>query len=116
SRLTMRAGTNRLAAQYKDWPRLEKTLVVRPGETVSALFHFDHAQVNLSSDPPGATVTLADNRLVGVTPTNFSWPAGMVTFMLGVPGYENTEVTMNLVDGANTNLNRVLVARVGSLE
>ena len=89
-------GTYTVVGRYREfWPAKQTNLVVREGAEAKVFFYFERARLILESEPPGVQV-FANNRLVGLTPTNLLWPTGAVTFQFQKTGYELARVSTNI--------------------
>jgi hypothetical protein len=108
-------GSYKVTAHYRDiWPVKETNLVVQPNQAARVQFYFERGKIDMESDPSGANVFFG-NRLVAITPTNnLLWPTGMVSFRFEKPGFEPTNVTVNLSqDGDSADLNPRLTSTNG---
>ena len=90
-------GNHEVKGRFRDWPEQTKPLLVRPGQETNVHFYFEHNQITLSSDPPGANVQAGTNPL-GKTPLDILSPTGRVTFRFALEGYESFTQTVTVVD------------------
>jgi hypothetical protein len=107
-------GTYNIVGRYREiWPAKQTNLVIRERDEPKVFFYFERARLNLESEPPGVQV-LANNRLVGVTPTNLLWPTGAVTFQFQKVGYEVARVPVNIyLDNDRVELIQKMVSTNG---
>ena len=107
-------GTYNVVGRFREiWPAKQTNLVVREGTEAKVFFYFERARLNLESEPPGVQV-FANNRLIGVTPTNLLWPTGAVTFQFQKVGYEPARVSTNIyLDNDRVELIQKMVSTNG---
>jgi len=114
-RVPLGKGTYRLTAIYRDWPPIQKEVVVQKERETKVEFLFPNAQVILESVPPGATAWVGTNQ-VGTTPVTVRRPAGPTTFRLDHPGFETTNFTVNIQDKKTETRRVALVTTNGVFE
>ncbi len=114
-KLVASGTTNVVEARFRDWPPLTTNLVLTPEQQTNVNFNFDYATVRLQSDPPGAYVTVGTNRF-GPTPTSMICSTGKMVFQFDRAGFENTNLTYDIVKGGMFILNPKLVSTNAILE
>lgn len=63
----------------------------------------------ITSQPSGATVSLDNGDILGVTPLRLQLPAGIYELILQKQGYHNVEVTIELESGVDIPLDATLI-------
>jgi hypothetical protein len=114
-RVQLEQGSYTLTAVYNDWPTQLLSVVVRKKEEVPATFVFPFGTVSLNSDPSDAVVWVGTNR-IGNTPKMVRRPAGSTTFRFEHPGFETTNVTVNVVDKGMVTVKPSLITSNGIFE
>ena len=109
------AGPYKMVA-FHHGNRHEETISVAAGITNNALVEFAYGAAVLDTEPPGATVIMADGRSLGVTPiTVIEMKSGTWKFTLRRDGYEQLPVVLD-ISAKQTNTFRTNLVSIDYLQ
>ncbi|MEZ0296717.1 MAG: PEGA domain-containing protein, partial [Candidatus Methylacidiphilales bacterium] len=107
SPLTLRlpVGEHKIVARRKGWPDEVRTTQVTQAKDVTIAFNVSPAQVEIVSEPPGATIRVknADGTtagpVLGQTPKKLEAPPEAITYELSLQGFKPVVVTAKPSEG-----------------